>query len=1110
MTYIKTLTAPLIIIAGLALLTACGGGATPDEETAVDCTETPFDSPDMCEDQKITACQMHGTNVEAGGHASCADRINTACVANPFMYDGCDTLDDKIRTDFCAILPANRFNAQCISRDIGDDGDRDTACQMYGTNVGAGGHATCDGRIRTACIANPFEYKGCDTLDDKIRTDFCKMEQHIFTHAECMDLDNINDIRMTFCSATDIFHPTCLDNTYGGDGARDIACQTHGITEPMGDASCDGRIRVACTGNPFVYDGCDTLDADKDDNIRTDFCKMKPNIFTHEECGDLGNINDLRDTYCSVTEIFHASCLNDDYDGGDKRDTACQMHGTNAGAGGHSSCDGRIRTACMLNPFEYPGCDTLDNDIRTKFCAKPAELFNPTCITRKIGDHDGERDTACLGSPAGDPEHPSCANRPGVILACKADPFLVTTPANTGCENLATIVSIRDIHCGTSANFEGRCTVDYDDWKDSFNTAPPTRPSTTTGEQTNRFLNAGTDALGDAVTAFFEIAEASQTVEPDTLDFSGSISGSATANSVSYFSVDGSASIKYYYAGLDSRTDLGAPSFQETGTAIWAGKFGVIVGETKTSSDFELEVTFGGTDDVAGSIAAFVPSSTNHFLLTGTYDENGVISGTVDFGAFMAGTRTPTDTADTRKGRLTGLIGRQGAIGAFVSGTEIDNNGVITGGTSATTGFAGGFAAEPFEGYVSYSDWTGTGRPKATPVIPDNPQTNNLNQFVQTIRNDVIKASHVGERFNVNLGSLDGDPADGFSVYHVTATDDYLVGLSSTTSLGVTLKAQPVGTWLGSFVAYEGGVATTTPFELMVDFAGLNINTTVTGTDYSFTGSFGSTDGVINGNVDRDGITGNLTGLIGSEGAVGVFHSDSNAMDNGVAVSYAGGFVAAFAPIANHAAWLASFGASPPPATRVAANAGTAAVGSFLNLADGVRDISPTSPTSLTNLNEDKHLTLDGNGENGMHGVTYLSGRNDTMRDQAFVAVLPTTNLGAPLTQAHGTATWRGTYYNRSLDQPTENIPFLINFGAKTITASDTFTVGVEITTTFNLDFTYTGVITGNVTQGGNTATARGLIGEVGLVGVFVDENPSQAPSTSIFYGGFVADNPNN
>nr|MCA8835512.1 hypothetical protein [Pseudomonadota bacterium] len=185
MAYIKTLTAPLIIIAGLALLTACGGGATPAEDPAVDCAETPFDSPDMCEDEKNTACQMHGTNVEAGGHASCDDLIRTDCVANPFMYDGCDTLDDinDLRNTYCSVTDI--FHASCLDDTNGGKDARDTACRMYGT--GAKGHASCDGRINTACVANPFVYDGCDTLDDKIRTDFCKMEQHIFTHEECMD-----------------------------------------------------------------------------------------------------------------------------------------------------------------------------------------------------------------------------------------------------------------------------------------------------------------------------------------------------------------------------------------------------------------------------------------------------------------------------------------------------------------------------------------------------------------------------------------------------------------------------------------------------------------------------------------------------------------------------------------------------------------------------------------------------------------------------------------------------------------------------------------------------------------------------------------------------------
>ncbi|MCA8833573.1 MAG: hypothetical protein K8953_00685, partial [Proteobacteria bacterium] len=281
---------------------------------------------------------------------------------------------------------------------------------------------------------------------------------------------------------------------------------------------------------------------------------------------------------------------------------------------------------------------------------------------------------------------------------------------------------------------------------------------------------------------------------------------------------------------------------------------------------------------------------------------------------------------------------------------------------------------------------------------------------------------------------------------------------------------------------------------------------TVTNTLYSFVNtSFGSNDGVIRGNVNRGDITGNLAGLIGADGAVGVFQSDNNAMDNGAAVSYAGGFVAAFAPVANHAAWLASFGTSPPPATRVAANAGTATFGSFLNLGEGVRAISNTGFTTGT-LGEFT-LTLDGNGTNGDHGVTYVEGGNETSTSrQAFVAVLPTTNLGAPLTQAHGTATWPGLYHNFAFgDFQVAN--FLINFGAKTITATPRDDTGT--TTDFDLRFNYAGVITGNVTRG-VSVTARGLIGEVGLVGVYVDTTTGRPTGDSVLYGGFIADNPNN
>ena len=785
MTYIKTLTAPLIIIAGLALLTACGGGATPlentNEDPVVNCTEAPFDSPDMCEDQKNTACQMHGTNVDAGGHASCADRINTACVANPFVYDGCDTLDDKIRTDFCA-LPDNRFNAGCITNNLGGDG-RMTFCEMP------------DNRFNADCIANNLGGGG--------RTTFCEMPANIFTHAKCMDLGNINDIRMTFCEMPDNrFNADCITNNLGG-GGRTTFCDMP-----------TNRFNADCIANNLGGGG------------RTTFCEMPANIFTHEDCKKISNINNIRMTFCEMpANRFNQGCI----DGG-------------LGGGG-----------------------------RTTFCNMPANLFNQDCLDNDLGD-DGNRDTACLSNAKGSPQHPSCTDRPGVITACQMNPFNTT---NTGCENLDTIISIKEVYCGTAANFaKDICTVNYDDWEASFGTgkAPELTPNTTT--RRNEFLNAGTDALDAALDEVFpdEHAETATTLHL------GELKGGDATDGVAYFIFEDSGQL-YHYAGLDSQTDLGAPSFQETGTAIWKGRFNAT--KLDQATEFELEITFGGTGDVAGSIAAFVASGDEHFLLKGDYDAKGVISGTVNYGAFMAGTRTPTGSR-VDNGILTGLIGKQGAVGAFLSGTGDKDN--ITGGTSAMDGFAGGFVANPFQGNVSYSDWATSGQiPKATATTVDP-----VNELLQTTRNDLNIGTITGTAVHFNLATatyedvaLGGSATNGFTAFISTA-NNYYAGITSTTNLGEALeRTTGTGAWKGSFVVYEGGAATTTDFELMVEFAATSKVSAIIG-EYAFNGGDVASGGTFGGGItlNRLGVTngsGTITGIIGQKGAVGVFVSDSTA-----------------------------------------------------------------------------------------------------------------------------------------------------------------------------------------------------------------------------------------
>ncbi len=177
--------------------------------------------------------------------------------------------------------------------------------------------------------------------------------------------------------------------------------------------------------------------------------------------------------------------------------------------------------------------------------------------------------------------------------------------------------------------------------------------------------------------------QASGSLNLQTATFNGTTPlGGDAADGVAYFSgrVNGQGP-QYHYAGIFSGTDLGAPVTQTSGTASWVGRFQAI--NFTTNEEFVLEIDFDGTGDKAGYIKAFVQarSWSRHFYIDGSYNAHGVITGTVDFGIFTnddrdGSTRTPNGT-------LTGLIGQDGAVGAFHSNH--------TGGG----GYAGGFVARP-------------------------------------------------------------------------------------------------------------------------------------------------------------------------------------------------------------------------------------------------------------------------------------------------------------------------------------------------------------------------------------------------------------------------------
>ena len=98
----------------------------------------------------------------------------------------------------------------------------------------------------------------------------------------------------------------------------------------------------------------------------------------------------------------------------------------------------------------------------------------------------------------------------------------------------------------------------------------------------------------------------------------------------------------YHFAGIYGSTDLGAPITDDGFSATWNGR--VQLGGFP--ADFVLNVGFDGTD---GTLDGFIvnytripdfPDDDGDILIDGTFDENGLISGTVTFATFTDNVKT--------------------------------------------------------------------------------------------------------------------------------------------------------------------------------------------------------------------------------------------------------------------------------------------------------------------------------------------------------------------------------------------------------------------------------------------------------------------------------------
>ena len=272
-----------------------------------------------------------------------------------------------------------------------------------------------------------------------------------------------------------------------------------------------------------------------------------------------------------------------------------------------------------------------------------------------------------------------------------------------------------------------------------------------------------------------------------------------------------------------------------------------------------------------------------------------------------------------------------------------------------------------------------------------------------------------------------------------------------------------------------------------------------------------------------------LQGLIGAEGAVGVFRTLASRFTFG-------GFIAAptspdpcialgNCPAVEFADWEASFGTNAGNEDETLQESGfenessgndnyikVTITGQIVSGTDGEQSL----PLNVLRLND----TV--NQEGYESGVSYAFNMPE-FNDQGYAGLLPTTNLGAPLTDNTKNTIWTGKLGGRYSGGegaiPPGDFSLQVTYGVSrffeagsvgTITTLDGdgdpgFTSVGSNAIKVNGDFNAAGVMWGSFALGdeaNNNASFSGLIGEKGAVGVF--KGSSTTASRTGYVGGFA------
>ena len=799
MTYIKLLT----VLAGLALLTACGGGtgltATNDTITP-ECMTNPFGD---------------GCNRFAEALASQEIMCLEDTTADPSCLG-----ETGIATVFCKDNPFHNSNA--CRADTGAIRQRQTQCVEDATT-----NLTCGGVIANFCRTNPFQE--------------------------------------TACLPNDTYLPLRIADCITGGKADTPNCGL--ITR---DATKNTTL-TACLENPFDV-ACESLDD------FTTFALARTNRASF--CDDSDNVADDLCTGDNVTPICEF----------DKFTAICPdaTYGTPR------------QEECLMDIETNPKC-TGEMGIVTLFCE--ADPFNAETACGH-GDYDDDRQMACLMDID---EDPKCIGEMGIATVfCKANPF----DTSAGCTEHPKILGFQVASCFDANNNSKHSTcpalvlVNHADYLASFGDTPP--PATVALAIANTDIQSHFLSVDEE--DGIDKTELTGNITDNTLRLGGVDTDTEDTNGVAYVLgvIEGTAQS---FAGLLPTTNLGAPLPSTTADATWAGRY--YHGANREIHDIDFNIDFGTGEidatDIQGNI-------TTKFDLDFTAE--GVITGDV-----IINPDTEPDTAEAR-----GLIGEQGLVGGFANTDDVGIWGA---------NFFGGFVAVPPDPCIALDNcpanaaawlrsFTGDDALPTTPATTDTPRHGFLQGGATTVdfgslrqsnnSNPLVRTLNLKDATYNNVG-LGGDKEDGIAYFEarIGGADVGFAGILSGTNLGAPLPAyvadtEPVAVWNGKFGVRGFAVIVNQDFELNVNLQTRKIDAFVQfslTTHYKLDADFNDKGVIVNGTVvlgnftdnDKDMVIlpddnhklGILTGLIGQEGAVGVFIADDAAAGTR---NYSGGFVA--------------------------------------------------------------------------------------------------------------------------------------------------------------------------------------------------------------------------